>query len=208
MNATVALFQRSWQRAWQGLGLPADELAMQQVLQAYAEPHRHYHTQQHLAECLTLLEPLLSQASHPAEVELALWFHDAVYDVRASDNEWQSALWVQRLVGSAVAPEVSTRIVALVLATRHSQTPQSCDEQLLVDVDLAILGAEPARFDEYERQVRAEYAHVPEAQFRTRRAAILRGFLQWPRLYGTPELQARHEARALANLQRSLGELT
>jgi len=200
---------RSWQRAWSAWGVAAPDDALQAVLQAYAEPHRHYHSQQHLAECLGLLEPLLIHARHPGEVELAMWFHDAVYDVHAFDNEWQSALGVQRLLQrEAVANEVTARVVDLILATRHSHMPQTADEQLLVDVDLSILGAEPARFDEYERQVRAEYAHVPEADFKQRRAAILRGFLQRPRLYATPQLQASHEARARANLQRSLAALS
>ena len=81
------------------------------------------------------------------------------------------------------------------------------DEQLLVDVDLAILGAPPDRFDEYETQVRREYAHVPETDFRARRKRILEGFLSRPRLYATAAFFDSHEQQARANLRRSIGRL-
>ena len=78
---------------------------------------------------------------------------------------------------------------------------------LLVDIDLAILGAAPARFDEYERQIRDEYGFVPEAVFREKRAGILRGFLERPALFSTPALAARFEAAARANLADALARL-
>ena len=85
--------QRSWQRAWASLGLSAPEGLMQRLMDAWAEPQRHYHSLQHLRECLALLEPALDLAQHPGEVELALWFHDAVYDPQGKDNESRSADW-------------------------------------------------------------------------------------------------------------------
>ena len=77
-------FLFSWQRAWAGIGAAGEGGALfARLMAAYAEPQRHYHTQQHLAECLEHLAAAYSLASEPGEVELALWFHDAIYDIKA-----------------------------------------------------------------------------------------------------------------------------
>lgn len=201
-------FVDSWQTAWSTLGVQPDPALFDHLLAAYAEPHRRYHTRQHLQECLDHLQPALGLAAHPGEVALALWFHDAVYALDRHDNEPQSADWArQAVLAAGVAPAVGARIHALILATRHAALPATPDEGLLVDIDLAILGAAPERFDGYERQVREEYAAVPKAQFSSRRQAILEGFLRRPSLFSTELFRARLEAPARANLQRSIARL-
>ena len=197
----------SWQRAWHALtpsSVP-DSALYAQLIQKYAEPQRHYHTLQHLAECIARLEPALGLCRHPGEVEIALWFHDAIYDIQGADNEGQSARWaVQALADAGVGAEATERVKNLVLATGHSALPATDDERLLVDVDLAILGAEPGRFEEYERQIRQEYSHVPDQLFREKRREILAQFLARPRLYATPYFFSALEARARDNIGRSL----
>jgi predicted metal-dependent HD superfamily phosphohydrolase len=195
----------SWQRAWGAVGAVGDDGLRVELSRRYSEPHRSYHTLQHLAECLAALEPALGLAEHPGEVELALWFHDAVYDPRAEDNESRSAdLAARALLDAGVPPEVADRVRGLILATRHAEPPATADEQILVDVDLSILGAPPPRFDEYERQVRREYAWAPDDLFRGGRRAILQGFLGRPHIYGTPHFREALEARARENLRRSI----
>lgn len=211
-----ALFERSWRRAWSTLVQSgggttdpdrADSIALRdELLACYAEPQRRYHTRQHLEECLTLLEQVRDLAERPEEVEMALWFHDAVYDVKGSGNEERSAEWARRALAEAgVPPAAAERVRQLVLVTRHDGVPGSADEQVLVDIDLAILGAERPRFDEYERQIRDEYAFVPGFLFRRKRRQILRTFLDRPVLYSTAVLRERFEARARENLQRAIG---
>lgn len=195
-------------QAWTTLGARGGEALQAELLARYAEPHRGYHTRQHLDECLALSGEFGHLAERPAEVEIALWFHDAIYDVNRHDNEALSADWAsQALLGAGAAAEVAARVAALVLATRHSVAPDTSDEQLLVDIDLAILGAAPARFAEYEAQIRIEYAHVPVEVFNEKRGQILAGFLARPVLYGTPALRERFEAPARANLQAALKAL-
>ena len=211
-----ALFERSWRRAWSALVGPGagtsgpdgpDGIALRdELLAGYAEPQRRYHTQQHLEECLALLEQVRDLAERPEAVEMALWFHDAIYDVKGSGNEERSAEWAHRaLVAAGVAPTAAERVRQLVLVTRHDGVPGNVDEQVLVDIDLAILGAERPRFDEYERQIRDEYAFVPGFLFRRKRRQILRTFLDRPVLYSTAMLRERLEARARENLRRAIG---
>jgi len=179
-----------------------------ELLARYAEPHRAYHTQQHLSECLALFDELRHLAVHPAEVEAALWFHDAIYDVHRHDNEALSADWARAaLLQASASVDVAARVHALVMATRHSVAPQTSDEQLLVDIDLAILGAPPQRFAEYEAQIRREYAHVPQDVFTAKRGEILAGFLARPVLYGTAALRERLDATARANLRAAIASL-
>lgn len=196
------VFQAAWARAWADLGAAGDGADLRDaLLTAYAESHRRYHTRQHLGECLAALDTVRHLARHPGEVAIALWFHDAVYDLQAHDNEQRSAdRATAALQAAGVSAEAVDRVVALILATRHTGVPATPDEQLLVDIDLGILGAAPARFAEYERQIREEYAFVPEAIFRSARRGILQGFLARPALYGTAHFRDRLEARARANL--------
>jgi predicted metal-dependent HD superfamily phosphohydrolase len=108
------------------------------------------------------------------------------------------------LAGAEGSPDVIARVRDLVKATRHDSTPRSRDAALVVDVDLSILGAAPARFDAYERQVREEYAWVPDAVFRPKRRALLEGFLARSSIYSTAFFRERLEAAARANNARSL----
>lgn len=196
------MLRSSWDRCWSELGARGDGHALlQRLLSAYAEPQRKYHTLQHLSECLTLLDEYRALAVEPAEVEIALWFHDGVYNVRASDNEIRSAEWAEEeLRRAGVAPERIARVKELILATRHSEPPQGQDQLLLVDIDLAILGAPRARFDEYDAQIRAEYGWVPGYIFRAKRRKVLSGFLSRDHIYGTPALRDALEERARDNL--------
>ncbi len=199
------IFLTSWQRAWTGIGAAGEGGALfAQLKTAYAEPQRHYHTLQHLGECLSAFDGARALAEHPHEVELALWFHDAIYDVKGHDNELRSADWARDALSAAgVVAGATQRVHDLVMASRHTAVPVGRDEQLLVDIDLSILGAQRTRFDEYERQIREEYAFVPGFLFRRKRREILRGFLERPTIYSTPHFHDALEARARDNLRRA-----
>jgi predicted metal-dependent HD superfamily phosphohydrolase len=205
----VGASRERWSEAWKGLGAAAPAGLLAELLARYAEPHRSYHTLQHLGECFAALAPVRHLAERLPELELALWFHDAVYDTHAVDSEERSARWAEETLRAAgVRAEATSRIGALILATRHAVRPEEPDARLLVDVDLAILAAPWSRFEEYERQVRQEYDWVPEPAFRAGRARILRGFVDRPSIYSTPWFAERFETRALENLRRSLLALT
>lgn len=201
--------QQSWQRAWLALGIQPEATLFDRLITGYSEQHRHYHTLQHLQECIENLESVLAIAEHPGELEVALWFHDAVYELQRQDNELQSALWAkQAVLASGGLAEVAERIYALVLATKHATLPVSIDECLLVDIDLSILGASPERFEEYEHQVRQEYAWVPHTLFCHKRQAILREFLDRAAIFSTEPFRTQFESQARENLQLSIAWLS
>ena len=205
MMDTVAL-RDAWVEAWRGLGAEAPEGLLDELLARYGEAHRAYHTLQHLGECLGQLASERGHAQRPAEIALALWFHDAIYDMHRHDNEQRSADWARRaLLAAGVDSAAAGRIHALVMATRHDAQPEGVDAQLLVDIDLSILGAAPARFAEYERQIRIEYRHVAPEVFEPRRRELLGRFLARDPLYQTASMRMRLEAAARDNLRRAIG---
>jgi len=205
-DASLQTWQASWDSAWSALGASAPQTVLAELLQSYSEPQRHYHTLQHLGEALALLQPALSLAEHPGEVALALWFHDAVYETQAKDNEARSADWAAAVLrGQGLPAEVAGRVHGLIMATCHAAQPSGIDAQLLVDADLGILAADPLRFAEYEVQVRTEYEWVPLLLYRAKRREVLLGFMQREAIYCTDWFRQRLEARARRNLAQALG---
>jgi predicted metal-dependent HD superfamily phosphohydrolase len=181
------------------------------LLARYAEPQRRYHDVEHLDEVLAWVEELAGQAADPEAVELAAWYHDAVYDPSGTpgESERRSAdLAVVELTASNVSPGLVDEVERLVLLTAgHAVEPSDRNGAVLADADLAILGAEPDRYDRYAADVRAEYAHVPDDAWVTGRAAVLTGFASRPRLYRTDPAHDRLDAAARRNLARELERL-
>jgi predicted metal-dependent HD superfamily phosphohydrolase len=200
---------RAFRALAERLGIAPRAAALWSALrQRYSEPHRAYHTLRHIAECLAHFESARSLAEDADLVEFAVWAHDVVYDPRRDDNERHSAEWARRALLDAGRPShVADSAYALVVATTHDAIAAGADARLLCDVDLAILGAPRARFEEYEAQIRAEYAWVPEAVFKVRRAEVIERFLARPAIYGTPHFRQTFEDAARSNLDRSLQAL-
>ena len=190
-----------------GVGIEPKINVFDELLAAYSEPSRHYHTQKHISQCLSHFNEFRSLATSPCEIEIALWFHDAVYDTRRSDNEAMSAQWAERyLTSEAAAPPVIAHIVTMILTTQ-THNAYEADTALLVDIDLGILGAAPDVFEAYDQAIRQEYHWVPEAQYRTTRCQILKAFLDREVIYQTEEIRRCYEAQARENLSRKVHQL-
>lgn len=198
-----------WTALMRRFGL-ADNLQMlDQINAAYSEPHRHYHTAAHIEACLLELDSVRSLAQSEAEVEVALWFHDAIYVPTASDNERRSAdLASQFLMSAGVPAATSARVHSHVMATAHNAEPADFDARLLVDIDLFILGQDPEVYDRFERAVRKEYKWVPWRLYRRKRTGILRSFLDREFIYCTEPFRRRYELPARANLERAIDALS
>ncbi len=149
-----------------------------------------------------------SLAESPDAVELAIWFHDAIYDTHAKDNEEQSArLAAQFLDEAGVDPGLISSVGSLIHATKHAAPPGSPDAALLVDIDLAILGQPRERYARFEEEIRSEYSWVAPADFGAGRGTILGGFLGRPAIYSTDSFCRRYEASARGNLRWAIARL-
>ena len=207
---TEAALKSAWRETAQAAGMREDaaEAAWHDLARRYGEPGRAYHTLTHVAAMLTTVNEFTA-AKDPLALRLAVWFHDAVYDARRTDNEEQSAACAAGVLRSASLPS-STRaaVERLILATKtHMAAPDDADAALLLDADLAVLGAVPAEYDRYAQAIREEYKWVPEDRYRAGRRTVLAGFLERPRLYHTAALFARLEETARENLRREWEKL-
>lgn len=205
MNEGIPSLAR-WQAMWRRLGASAvDDSLFTRLVECYSEPHRSYHTMQHLKECFAHLENVRSSAERADEIELALWFHDTIYDTRRKDNEERSAERARdSVLAAGLSDDEARRVFELVMATQHSAVPVGRDAAVLVDIDLGILGSDAARFDEYETQVREEYSWVPGPLYRAGRRKILQEFVNRENIYSTEYFRVEYEARARSNIARSL----
>ena len=202
----VTALHESFARAWRRLGA-RDVPDFAEVVARYSEGHRAYHTLEHLQECHRWLATVRELAERPFEIELALVYHDVVYDPRRTDNEKCSAELFKTHAQAAKLPDEPTeRVVALIEGTASHST-RTGDGALLNDIDLAVLGASPHAYDRYEDQLHQEYAHVEEQLFRAGRERILRSFLEATAIYATRFFRQRLEAQARLNLSRSLTAL-
>lgn len=189
------------------------EDALDRLLARHREPHRRYHTVTHVAAALDSAEELLVEVggANAAAVRLALFFHDAIYDPLAAPgaNEAASAAlaWRELALLGVSTGRAGAASAAIVATADHRLPPdRSPTTAVVLDADLAILAAEPARYEAYATGVRAEYAHVDDEGWRTGRAAVLAAFLDRPVIFVTAPMHAS-EHRARANLSAELSRL-
>ncbi|MDO8379503.1 phosphohydrolase [Phenylobacterium sp.] len=177
---------------------------------AYAQPHRRYHTRAHIEQCLALLHQVPDLMDSERQVlTYAIWWHDAVYDPTASDNEARSAEMAKRdlrdLDVSLHAREEVARLIRLTAG--HVVEEEDRLGEILVSIDLAILAAAPLDYDAYARQVREEYIHVPDEAWRAGRRQVMQRFLEAPVIYPDPAFRRLFEAVARANIAREIASL-
>ena len=181
---------------------------------AYAEAHRAYHNWGHIEALLADFRRLEDRFANPEAVEMALYWHDAVYDPTSKTNEADSAERMLSEMRGRVAPEVLRWAETIVRATVNHRVPDdagpelAADCALFLDMDLAILGAAPEAFDAYDAAIRQEYAAIPDLLYLPGRKTIMAGFLKRERLYLTDTFHRTHDAPARANLRRLIGRLT
>lgn len=201
-------------QAWRA-ALPAsapDALVTQDgedLLARWSEPHRRYHTTDHLRVVLAVVDDHAARADDPDAVRLAAWYHDAIYDPQRVDNEEASALLAESTLPNLGVPPVRVAEVARLvrLTASHDPIPGDRNGGLLTDADLCVLASPPDIYQAYTAAVRREYSFVPEQAFVAGRAAVLDGLLALPRLFHTPALRERWEDIARSNLTRELAGL-
>jgi predicted metal-dependent HD superfamily phosphohydrolase len=179
-----------------------------ELIAAYTDKSRHYHSLDHITECLREFDAVREQADDADAVETAIWFHDVVYDGQRHDNEVKSAAFADAALQKLGAPpSFRQKVGELILLTRHDREPDTQDGRLIVDIDLSSLALPPADFDRNTDLIRREYPHVSEDQFRRGRCELLKRFLKRPRIYFTNTFFNRSEQSARQNLERALARL-
>jgi len=174
----------------------------------WSEPHRRYHGIGHLTAVLLFVNEYADHAEDPDAVRLAAWYHDAIYDPLAVDNEERSAeLAESELAALGISSDRIAEVARLVRMTAgHEPAARDRNGELLNDADLLVLASPPEAYVVYLNAIRAEYAHVSDADFRAGRAAVLDALLAAPKLYRLAAL-APLEAAARRNMTAELSLL-
>ena len=198
---------RHFNRVMIELGVEAEREVFDLLFELYSEPSRFYHDQSHVSECLSHFQSYRSRAERPGEIEAAIWFHDAIYDTTASDNEEKSAeLAEHHLKRAKVETGAISRIVEMILATKSHEV-SSQDSMLMVDIDLGVLGAPPDAFEEYDLNIRKEYHWVPTEIYQKGRVQVLKSFYDREVIYHTDQIRMRYEEQARENLLSKINAL-
>lgn len=180
------------------------------LIARHGEPQRHYHGASHLTALFDLLTKHAPNVGSGSPNRLAVWWHDAIYNPTAKDNEEQSAVLARDHLEKLGAPsDLIEDVAAIIIATKnHWVGPSLGEHDLFLDADIAILGAPPAIYDGYTTAVRKEYAWASDEAFSAGRSAFLTNALTWPRLFRTDTFEAAYALQARANMKRELASLT
>jgi len=183
----------------------------------YTESHRHYHNMTHITNMLNLCQEHRRLLRDYRLVCLATIFHDIVYDPNAQDNEEKSAALFQRFAKDVKLQEEKTQKAAdWILATKTHCTlahtsvtnPGVLDIHYLLDFDMAPLGAPLEEFLTNNADIRHEYSHLSEDQWRDGRVKFLRGLQKIPFIFATELFRDSHEEQAQSNIQYDISTLT
>lgn len=175
----------------------------------YDKNNMAYHNWNHVLDCLNEFKGVRNLIVNPKQFEIAILYHDAIYDTHAEDNEEKSAKLAYRdSIRLGFPRGFANNVSDLILFTKHDKIPENMDGKIIVDVDLAILGADKEKFDEYEKNIREEYSWVlPREYYNKERSEILQSFLDRGHIYATDFFREKYEIQAIDNLKRSLNNL-
>lgn len=179
-----------------------------QLFARYQESHRAYHNLSHIWNLRQIFRTVRGNLEAPSVVELAIWFHDAIYDPSSKTNELDSSALLQQLLKANI-PEADLLLCSKMIDSTlgHQPIDQHPDLLAFLDMDLAILAAPEPLYYQYTVSVREEYQQYSNAVFIPGRKAMLQRFLDRPKLFFSPPLQQQLEASARANLKKELSNL-
>lgn len=199
-------FQKYWAQFSKSINLRPVQSELLSSILFHCYVGNYYHTHQHIVECLGLFHEIKDQLEDPVAVELAIWFHDAIYDPQASDNEEKSAKFMQKHCVGILKKTKLEKVARWIIATQKHLPTKEYDLQYLLDIDLAILASSAQRFAEYEQQIRQEYDWVDAQLYVIKRREVLTHFYEIAPLYQTLYFRKKLELSAKMNLRNAINK--
>lgn len=178
------------------------------LLKRYAESERLYHTIDHIEHCLSQFDRVRDECSQADAVELAIWFHDAIYNFPAYENEKLSAAFFMEKSANLLGTRFRESVEALIIATEHIRPPEDPDQRILVDVDLSSFGLPWDQFAADGKNIRQELHYLSDAEFYAGQIAFMEALLSRERIFNTAHFHDSYEAKARENVSRYLHGLS
>jgi predicted metal-dependent HD superfamily phosphohydrolase len=215
---TFEFFRSDWEyflreafaSLWYRLKAKGDpHLIFEDLLAHYREAHRHYHTETHLAFCLAAYNEIRKYLDNPLEVEMAIFFHDVIYQPGDPENEEKSAAYAAKVLGKTGLPlGASAQICNLILATKHNQDPlliEDNDTRYMLDIDLHWMGTDPERFEKNNLRIRQEISDSAAGVDNGGSLLFYKELLRRTSIFCTDSCQKKYEGQARENLKRLIG---
>lgn len=204
-----ARFVALWTRCINNDKPIAAETIHDRLVDFYGEAHRHYHTLDHIQHCLQEFDRVATFMDDPSAVEIALWFHDAIYEPGAKDNEQRSAELFQKYSHTSGCTDTvfQQRIHNLIVITTHREQPSQKDEQFIVDIDLSSFGLPWDIFERDGHRIRAECADMSDDEYYPGHVKFLQALRERPTFFFTHFFQRRYEQTARENIERLITSL-
>ncbi len=173
----------------------------------YKENTRYYHNWTHIKTMIKGLYDYPEEINDILSIELAIWFHDAIYVPLRKDNESRSAKFFHEQLSPYLPMERVRKVMNYIEATKNHSKTTDKDLQVLLDLDLAILGQSPTVYQNYSKQVREEFGYVPNFLYKRGRKLVLKNFLDRPTIYQTTFFKEQLEKQARENIREELDSL-
>jgi len=175
------------------------------VIDRYNEPHRFYHNIKHLIHVLEqfdfAVEHIGVSQNTAAIIEMAIWYHDAVYNPDKNDNEFQSAeLFAEHAQAMDINVNIINDVKRIILVTENHHLASSLDEEIMSDCDLSPLGFTKEGFDKSDKDIRKEYPNTPAIE----RKKALEKFLKHNGIFKTTIFKKAYESQALENIKEKI----
>ncbi|MCL6414833.1 hypothetical protein MIB92_04160 [Aestuariirhabdus sp. Z084] len=201
--------QKRFIKLWQDLlanssATPAEK-AWLKITEYYSLKDRFYHTGDHICFCLTQLDQVIGELDNAQEVEMALWFHDVIYQMGSDSNEADSATLFCQLIGkNSALTGVRKRVSQLIMDTTHDTEPQTKDGCYLADIDISSLGLPWEEFLKDSDNVRKESPHLDDPAYRSGQRRFFESLLSKSSIFYTDYFYQRYELQARDNLSKLL----
>ena len=182
---------------------------------AYNEPHRAYHTAEHLAELFDKMEENKRHIDHLPFMIAVIFWHDLVYKsdrdsvLNGFNNEEASAVIAEEDLKSLGFEDYFIEKVAETIRMTRGHLkakPDMGDAALFLDMDISILAATPERFRSYCDQVREEFKEFTDVDFLNGRVNNFLATYADHRepLFKTALFRQRYENIARSNIEHEL----
>jgi len=199
-------------KLWEGIDAKSNPITEFNKLSLLYSKKRYYHSISHIQMCLQELDYFkkLNKETYNFDlIELAIWYHDVIYDTRNTNSEERSAEYAVRVCNKAkLSATAITKVKKLILSTKFKNKSENKNERLLQDIDICIFGQSKKIFDEYEKNIRKEYLWVPLERYREGRIKVLKYFLDRKYIYNTEIFRKKYEQKAKTNLKQSIKKLS
>lgn len=200
---TKKIFTETFDGFWSVLSPDDIKHEYNKLLIAYGSEPRRYHTMDHIRFCLLHLDRAKQQGIVDSILFLrvAIFYHDFVYlTTDHKHNEFSSALYATTLLSDSSYQRI---VFDLIMSTK-THSPSNTEEQVLCDIDLGVLGSDPADYNVYVSQIRAEHYHVPADTWSRARGEFLESMLDKDKIYHTDLFD---EKQAISNMTKELQQL-